>query len=141
MLPLRLLKLINKLSWFCKTNGYSLRDRFLKQTFFLPSFYRLSELLWQEGLLVDFLQKKVFDKWIRRHVILSSMLFGDTSLFRRVVDFYFFLITLPAHNNTVLSTVAPVFNFLYAIFLPFAIVLLVVLFSGWISYGLGLYVC
>lgn len=28
----------------------------------IPVFYRLNDLLWQDGLIIDFLQKKVADK-------------------------------------------------------------------------------
>jgi hypothetical protein len=37
-------------------------DLFLTNTSYLKSYYLRSDLLWQEGLLVDFLQKKVLDK-------------------------------------------------------------------------------
>ena len=29
---------------------------------FLPLYYRINDLMWQDGLLIDFLQKKVADK-------------------------------------------------------------------------------
>ena len=40
----------------------SLVNQLLVNTFFLPRYYRVAEGVWQEGLLMDFLQKKVLDK-------------------------------------------------------------------------------
>ena len=45
------------------TSIYSvLLNQLLVNTFFLPKYYRVAEGVWQEGLLMDFLQKKVLDK-------------------------------------------------------------------------------
>ena len=71
---------------------------------FLTRFYRLNDLMWQDGLLIDFLQKKVADKWIRRFLICSSYLFSERVLFKFVVRFYIDSIVWP-------STVISVFEF------------------------------
>jgi len=63
---------------------------------FLPSYYRLNDLLWQDGLLIDFLQKKVIDKWIRRFLVVSSYLFSERVLFEIVVRFYIDLVIWPS---------------------------------------------
>lgn len=54
----------------------------------LGSYYRLNSLMWQDGLLIDFLQKKVVDRWIRQFLICSSYLFSERVLFAVVVRFY-----------------------------------------------------
>lgn len=54
----------------------------------LPTYYRLNDLMWQDGLLIDFLQKKVVDKWIRRFLVITSYLFSERVLFTFVVRFY-----------------------------------------------------
>lgn len=54
----------------------------------LPNYYRLNDLLWQDGLLIDFVQKKITDKWIRKFLIVSSYLFSERVLFTFAVKFY-----------------------------------------------------
>lgn len=127
-----------KITQFTKRHRQSILNQFLKATYFLPSYYKLAELTWQEGLYIDFLQKKLTDKWLRKHLILSNNLFNDGWLIRRVVDFYWFLINLPTHQYNVFFFNAPVFNFLFTLALAFLLFFLVILYMGWIFYGLGL---
>ena len=68
---------------------------------FLPSYYRVNDLMWQDGLLIDFLQKKVADKWIRRFLVCSSYLFSERVLFKFVVRFYIDYIVWPATYRTI----------------------------------------
>lgn len=77
-------------------------------TSFLPSYYRLNDLMWQDGLLIDFLQKKVADKWIRRFLVCSSYLFSERVLFKFVVRFYIDFIVWPMTNTSIFefSTIA-----------------------------------
>lgn len=70
----------------------------------LPQFYKISDLMWQDGLLLDFLQKKVVDKWVRRFLVCSSYLFSERVLFKFVVKFYVDYIIWPC-------TTAAVFEF------------------------------
>lgn len=60
----------------------------LNATLFLNMYYRLNNLLWQEGLLLDFVQKKTVDKLVRKFLILSAYLFSERLVFDRVVKFY-----------------------------------------------------
>lgn len=39
-----------------------LNEDFYKSFFFVKRFKRLNDLIWQDGFLIDFLQKKVVDK-------------------------------------------------------------------------------
>ena len=55
---------------------------------FLPDYYRMNEKIWLEGLLVDWLQKSIFDKWVKRFLIHSSYLFNERVMFDLVVRFY-----------------------------------------------------
>jgi hypothetical protein len=87
--------------------------------FFLKSYYRLNNLLWQDGFLLDFLQKKVTDKWIRTFVIYSGHFFSERFLFDLVVRFYIDFVVWPAYDaalyefNSISSTlVVTVFLFL-----------------------------
>ena len=70
----------------------------------LTGFYRLNDLMWQDGLLIDFLQKKVTDKWIRRFLVYSSYLVSERLIFEVVVRFYIDFVVWP-------STMRSVFDF------------------------------
>lgn len=63
---------------------------------YLPLYYRINDLMWQDGLLIDFLQKKVADKWIRRFLVCSSYLFSERVLFTFVVRFYIDYVVWPS---------------------------------------------
>ena len=63
---------------------------------YLPVYYRVNDLMWQDGLLIDFLQKKVADKWIRRFLVCSSYLFSERVLFKFVVRFYIDYVVWPS---------------------------------------------
>ena len=68
--------------------------------FFLKKYYRLNDLIWQDGFLIDFLQKKVADRWVRTFIIYSGYLFSERFLFDFVVRFYIDLIIWPTYNNS-----------------------------------------
>lgn len=61
----------------------------------LPSYYKINDLLWQDGLIIDFLQKKVADKWMRRFLVCSSYIFSERTLFQFVVRFYIDFVVWP----------------------------------------------
>jgi hypothetical protein len=58
------------------------------QTRFLPMYYWRSELMWQDGFLFDFLQKKTADAWVRQFVIYTGFIFSERLVFENVVRFY-----------------------------------------------------
>lgn len=68
---------------------------------FIPKFYKLTDLIWQDGLLIDFLQKKVLDKWVRRFLIYSSYLFSERVMFKFVVRFYIDYIVWPVTFSSI----------------------------------------
>lgn len=86
---------------------------------FLSNYYRLSDLAWQDGLLIDFLQKKVADKWIRRFLVHSSYLFSERELFKFVVRFYIDYVVWPMTLVTVFefSNVSALLNGILVVFL------------------------
>lgn len=55
---------------------------------FLPKFYKYTDLLWQDGLIIDFLQKKFADRFIRTFLIYSAYLFSERVMFDFVTRFY-----------------------------------------------------
>jgi hypothetical protein len=76
-------------------------QRFMDSFFFLKRFYRINDLMWQDGFLFDFLQKKVIDRWVRTFVIYSGYLFSERLWFDYVVRFYIDLIIWPGHSKTI----------------------------------------
>lgn len=65
--------------------------------YFLRDYYKLNDLIWQDGFLLDFLQKKFIDRWVRTFVIYSGYLFSERVLFDVVVRFYIDYIVWPSH--------------------------------------------
>jgi len=45
-------------------------------------------LVWQEGLLLDFLQKVTIDLWMRKFLVYASYLFNERLVFDNVVRFF-----------------------------------------------------
>jgi len=85
---------------------------------FLPTFYSRNENMWVDGMLIDFLQKKVADAWIRRFVIFTGYLFSERYVFENIVRFYLdnFLWQLHANSMSESTNVATMLNttlFLY----------------------------
>ena len=76
-------------------------DQLLTLTKLLPTYYRTNDLMWQDGLLIDFLQKKVADKWIRRFLVVSSYLYSERVVFQFVVRFYIDFIIWPTTFGSV----------------------------------------
>lgn len=71
---------------------------FLKNIKIIYNYYTLSELIWQEGFLIDFLQKKSADNWIKKFVIFSGNLFNEKLMFDNVVKFYLTTVVYPLKN-------------------------------------------
>ena len=63
-------------------------DLFNYKTNFLKTYYQRNDLIWQEGLLADFLQKKVFDTWLRRFVIHSTNILSEKFMFDKLIKVY-----------------------------------------------------
>ncbi len=99
-------------------------NNFLIKVFFLSNYYVLNELIWQEGFLIDFLQKKVADNWVKKFLIFSSYLFNERLVFDKVIRFYLDLIIWPMHKlfifdvNNVSSTLfVTIFFFIFFLFI------------------------
>jgi hypothetical protein len=97
---------------------------FVNRSYFITNYYSLNELIWQEGLLIDFLQKKIADNWIKKFLIYSSYLFNEKLLFDKIIRFFLNLIIWPAHklsifdfNNTANILFMTVFFFIIFIFI------------------------
>lgn len=73
-------------------------NNFFSKIYFLTDYYALNELIWQEGLLIDYLQKKITDNWIKKFLIYSAYLFNERLIFDKVIRFYLDLIIWPMHK-------------------------------------------
>jgi hypothetical protein len=107
---------------------------FLESFIFLRNYYILNDLIWQDGFLIDFLQKKVADKWMRKFLIYSAYLFNERLVFDYVVRFYIDLIIWPTYRiniyefNNVASTLLVTLFLLITLFLIFSLSYLFTLF-------------
>ncbi len=77
---------------------------FLAQFLFLPKFYQTSDLLWQEGLLIDFLQKKLTDNWTKKFLIRTAYLFNERLVFEKITNFFLNLLIWPLHARSFFDT-------------------------------------
>ena len=66
----------------------------------LPLYYKLTDFLWYDGFIIDFLQKKFIDKWVRYFVITSANIFNERLLFNFVIKFYIDSILWPQNIFT-----------------------------------------
>lgn len=76
-------------------------DSFITSFFFLRNYYILNDLIWLDGFLIDFLQKKVVDKWVRKFLIFSAYLFNERVVFDYLVRFYIDLVIWPTYRKTI----------------------------------------
>lgn len=82
----------------------SVWDRSLTRFLFLPLFYTRNENIWQDGFLIDFLQKKTADAWVRRFVIYTGFLFSERLVFDSVVRIYLDNLIWPGHDKSIFET-------------------------------------
>jgi len=63
-------------------------SKFFSKITFLKTYYSRNENLWQDGFILDFLQKKTIDIWIRKFLIYTGFLYSERFLFDLVIRFY-----------------------------------------------------
>ena len=94
-------------------------------------------LIWQEGLMVDFLQKKVVDRWLRTFVSASANLFSDKVIFELIYRFYItlFLDKILRFNVSEHDNISSLLH-TFLLFLSLMLILLFTwhVFIGWVSY-------
>lgn len=88
----------NKFKYNCFFFRFDVLTSFFIYNHFWYNYFSLNELIWQEGLLIDFLQKKITDNWLRKFVIYSANLFNERLVFDRVIRFYLDLLIWPMHK-------------------------------------------
>ena len=77
---------------------------FSKKSSFIAKFYKRNELIWNDGLLIDFLQKKSADLYIRKFVIYTGFLFSERFVFETVVKLYLDNLIWPFHNVSIFES-------------------------------------
>jgi hypothetical protein len=73
------------------------RALLVKNFVFLPTYYIRNENIWVDGFLLDFLQKKSADLWIRKFVIYTGFIFSERLVFDSVVRVYLDNLLWPLH--------------------------------------------
>lgn len=109
------------------------RLRMLELCFFLRDYYILNDLIWQDGFLIDFLQKKIVDKWTRKFLIYSSYLFNERWLFDYVVRFYIDLVIWPGYRINIYEFNNIASTLMITLFLAINLFLLISLLYFWIT--------
>ena len=113
--------LINKYNTFTHKLSILILNQitsFLFNTNFLLNFLNINDIIWQEGLLIDFLQKKIIDNWIKKFIIFSTNLMNDRLIYDKLIKFFLFLIINPFHKYNFLD-VNNITNFFFFILLFF----------------------
>lgn len=77
---------------------------FSKKSSFIPKFYNRNELIWNDGLLIDFLQKKSADLYIRKFVIYTGFLFSERFVFEIIVKLYLDNLVWPFHKVSIFES-------------------------------------
>ena len=91
---------------------------------FLTTYYSRNELIWSDGFLLDFLQKKTADLWVRKFVIYTGFLFSERLVFEAVVRIYLDNIIWPSHDVSTFETSNVSEMLLNILYLYFALFLL-----------------
>lgn len=102
---------------------------FINKASFLTIFYKRNELIWNDGLLIDFLQKKSADLYIRKFVIFTGFIFSERFIFEIVIKLYLDNLIWPSHKLSIFesSNVLEMLSFILALFF-ICIVLLYLLY-------------
>lgn len=105
----------------------------IENSIFIPVYYNRNDLIWADGFLIDFLQKKSADMWIRKFVIYSGFLFSENLVFNFVVRLYLDKLIWPLHENSFIEAdntfgVLSVTIFLYFLFFSLLLITTAVIF-------------
>lgn len=73
-------------------------DYVLSRLIFIEIYYVRSANMWGDGFLLDFLQKKTMDLWIRQYVIYTGFIFSERFIFYSIVRSYVDNIVWPTHR-------------------------------------------
>lgn len=92
--------------------------RLLNRLSFLTTFYTRNELLWNDGLLIDFLQKKSTDLYVRKFIIYTGFIFSERLAFDIIVNLYLNNLIWPSHKFSIFEvySVSEMLSFILSLF-------------------------
>jgi len=98
---------------------------------FLPLFYARNNLLWADGFLIDFLQKKSIDLLTRKFFLFTGFLFSERFIFELVLKLYLDTLVWPLHAISIFevaNTIELLSSLLafYFLFFSFLVALLLI---------------
>jgi len=67
-------------------NAYSVVNRLVID---LRGFFQQTELLLQDGLFIDFLQKQSLELWLRQFILATGCIFSERLVFETLIKFFF----------------------------------------------------
>ena len=99
---------------------------------FLPVFYARNNLMWADGFLIDFLQKKTVDLLTRKFFLFTGFLFSERFIFEIIVKLYLDTLVWPLHALSLfeaMNTIELLANLIafYFLFFSFLVLLLIVI--------------
>lgn len=103
---------------------YKINSHFI----FLPLYYSRNDLIWADGFLFDFLQKKSTDVWLRKFIIYTGYIFSERMVFDHVVRIYLENIIWPLHFVGIMEVENVIEMFSILLFLYFFLFSLCFLF-------------
>lgn len=74
------------------------------QTLYLHKYLLMTNNVWNDGFLFDFLQKKTIDAWVRRFVIYTGFVFSERLVFDMVYRVYIDFLLKPLQVNSIFET-------------------------------------
>lgn len=102
---------------------------FINMFNFAGLYFRRNNLLWNEGLLIDFLQKKSFDLWALKFLIVASYLFNERFVYDVWVRFFLDYLLLPSRKFLFFDTFNLIWVFFLLVFVFVVVFLLLFLLS------------
>lgn len=102
----------------------------LRRLNFLPVFYFRNNLLWADGFLIDFLQKKTADLLTRKFFLFTGFLFSERFIFEIVLKLYLDTLVWPLHALSLfeaMNTIELLANLISFYFLFFSFMVLLLL--------------
>ena len=108
-----------------------IQESLIKQFLFLIKYYHRNDLIWVDGFLLDFLQKKSIDLWLRKFVIYNGFIFSERLVFDYVVRVYLDNLLWPLHHVSILESsnvLEMLSSIIFFYFLLFTLLALFVLF-------------
>lgn len=71
-------------------------DKTVHNMNFIGLYIRRNDLIWSDGFILDFLQKKSIDLWTRKFLVYTGFLFSERLVFEYIVRIYTDYLILPA---------------------------------------------